>query len=122
MGKSLNFEMEGISKLGFEKGENRGGKVGDLEGLCFAARMGSPELALVTFKLWVVGGLTLVGVRGFNAFLAVLVVLPREGGIGGSLEPLLIACLVPLAKGWVLGQVVTGGSPIISCCLPLILT
>ena len=68
------------------------------------------------------GGLTLVGVRGFNAFWAVLVFLPREGGIGGSLEPLLIACLVPLAEGWVLGQVVTGGSPIMSCCLSLILT
>ena len=62
-----------------------------MEGLCSAARMGSSELALTTFELWVVGGLTLGGVRGFNAFWAVLVFLPREGGIGGSLEPLLIA-------------------------------
>ena len=36
-----------------------------------------------------VGGV-LVGVRGFAAFWAVLVCLPR-GGSGGSLEPLLVA-------------------------------
>ena len=44
-----------------------------------------------------VGGLT-VGGRGWAAFWAVLVCLPLPGGgPGGSLELLLIACLVPLA-------------------------
>ena len=46
---------------------------------------------------------------GCAAFWAVLVCLPLPGdGLGGSLELLLLACLVPLACGWVLGQVVTG--------------
>ena len=56
---------------------------------------------------WVVGGL-LSGVKGFAAFWAVLVCLPGCGG-GSSLELLLVTCLLPLARGWVLGQVVTGG-------------
>ena len=52
------------------------------------------------------GGL-LSGVKGFAAFWAVLVCLPGYGG-GSSLELLLVTCLLPLARGWVLGQVVTG--------------
>ena len=65
-----------------------------------------------------VGGL-LSGEMGVAAFRAVLVCLP--GGGGGSLEPLLVTCLVPLAWGWVLGQAVTG-SFFFSPLLPSILT
>ena len=46
-----------------------------------------------------------LGVRGLAAFIAVLVFLPL---LGGNTALLLDTCTVPLAWGWVLGQVITG--------------